>query len=259
MKKIWAVGLAVAAASTGAVGYGAVAAPATAAGSSPAIYYHGTSRDAHFRDRATCEAYSRYWLKQVASKASQVTLIPAYSEPGVTGPDQRASCYPVSTGQWTYLVAYFLKKGAPLTRTDHLVDLNTRFSPAFPADDEAQYAYLHQVTQSAASTSVATCNKYANATAATIRSRTNLRLLVGQSCFSAEGKVGYTVLYTATKAGAAIARGDQHQLVGTTLANAFPMLDVLGYDYTYLANPTEQAQLAKRHAQVLKMTKQLPR
>lgn len=259
MKKLWAVGLTVAAASTGAAGYGAIAAPASAAGSGAAIYYHGTSRDAHFGDRATCEAYSRYWLKQIASKPSQVSLIPAYSAPGMTGPEQRTSCYPVSTGQWTYLVAYFLKKGAPLTGSDHLVDLNTRFGPAFPADDEAQYAYLHQVRQSAASSSVATCNKYANATAATIRSRSNLRLLSAESCFSGSGEVGYSVLYTAPKAGATLARGDQSQLVGTTLRNAFPMLDVLGYDYAYLANSTAKEQLAKRHAQVQKMTRQLPR
>lgn len=259
MKKLWAAGLTVAAASSAIAGYGASAAPASASGSQVGIYYHGTSRDAHFRDRATCEAYSRYWVKQIASRPAQTTLIPALSSPGMTGPELRTSCYPVSTGQWTYLVAYFLKKGAPLTRSDHLVDLNTRFGPAFPADNEATFGYLHQVTQSANSISVAACNKNANAAAATIRSRSNLRLLVAESCFSQAGRVGYSVLYSAPKAGAAFARGDESQLLGTTVSNVFPMLDVLGYDYTYLAGPTAKKQLAKRHAQVLTRTKQLLR
>lgn len=259
MKKLWAAALTVAAASTGLAGFGAVSAPASAAGSTNAIFYHGTSRDAHFQSRATCEAYSRYWVKQIASKPAQVTLIPAYSDPGITGPESRTSCYPVSTGQWSYLIAYFAKKGVPLTKYDHFVNIDDRFGPALKADNEATWGYLHAVARPSTYWSVATCNKSANWTASKVGSNANVRLVNAQLCASSSGEVSYGVLYLAARPGAQVIAGDESALLGTTVASGFPMLDVLGYDYTYLSDPTAKMQLAARHAQVKKMATTLPR
>ena len=249
MNKTWGAALAVAAAGSALSGWTVSPGNASAATEKNSVYYHGTTREAQFTSRATCDAHARAEVKLVQSRPSQAVIIPALSPPGVSGSQLRTTCYPVASGHWSYLVAYFAKKGVALSKYDRYVDQQTRFtSPAFPPDDERTYLYLHRVSHSADYWSVATCNKYANATTATVTSRGSLRLLLSEQCFSERGVVGYLVAYAGPTPGLAVARGDVQQLVGTTASNAFPMLDVLGYDYSYLSDQPEPALLAERQA-----------
>lgn len=249
MKKAWGAALVVAAAGSALTGWTASPARASAATEKNSVYYHGTTREAQFASRATCEAHARAEVKVVQAHPSQVALIPALSPPGISGPQLRTTCYPVASGQWSYLIAYFAKKGVPLSKYDRYVDLGSRFNgPGFPPDDERAYLYVHQVSHTAQYWSVATCNKYANAITAKVGARASLRLLVAEQCFSQSGKVGYAVLYSGPTRAPGVAKGDGPQLVGTTASNSFPMLDVLGYDYSYLSDQPFPALLAKRQA-----------
>ncbi|UIJ36018.1 hypothetical protein [Allobranchiibius sp. GilTou73] len=253
MKKAWGAALAVVAAGSALTGWGGSPVRASAATEKNSVYYHGTTREAQFTSRATCDAHARAEVKLVQAHPSQAVVIPAASAPGVTGPELRTSCYPVASGHWSYLIAYFAKNGVPLSKYDHYVNLDNRFDPGFPQDDERVYLYEHTAIHPAAYWSVATCNKYANGTASTVRSRASLRLLFGQECSSGRGVVGYSVFYSAPALGMAAVRGDTVQLVGTTVNNSFAMMDALGYDYTYLSGPiglvsasTHQAALRAR-------------
>ncbi|MBO1755084.1 hypothetical protein [Allobranchiibius sp. CTAmp26] len=249
MKKAWGAALVVAAAGSALSGWTVSPARASAATEKNSVYYHGTTREAQFTSRATCDAHARAEVKVVQAHPSQAVVIPAFSPPGVVGPELRTTCYPVASGHWSYLIAYFAKKGVPLSKYDRYVDVNSRmFSPAFPPDDERAYLYVHQVSHTARYWSVATCNKYANATTATVRSRSSLRLLISQQCFSQAGKVGYFVAYSGSTPARGVAKGDGPQLVGASASDAFPMLDVLGYDYAYLSDPQVSGLLAKQQA-----------
>ena len=253
MKKAWGAALVVAAAGSALTGWTASPGTASAATEANSVYFHGTTREAQFTSRATCDAHARAEVAVVASHPSQATLIPAFSPPGIRGSELRTTCYPVASGKWSYLIGYFAKKGVALSRYDHYVDLGARFGPGFPTDDERVFLYTHHVEHSATYWSVATCNKYANGTTATVASRAALRLLQSQQCFSQGGKVGYSVFYSGPTRGLGVARGDGPALVGTTASDIFPMLDVLGYDYTYLSDQGIAAKLVQRQTQLRRM------
>lgn len=244
-----------------AVAAGAFVAPTSAqAAPKNSLFIHGTSKMASFASRAACNAHAQAEVRTVNANRN-TKLVPELAEPGSLASGMRTTCYPLKSGKWSYLVAYYSKNGQPLMKSDKYVDIEQRFESDSPIDNEALLVRLHRVTKSASSMTMKQCNALANRDVATIKNTNSYRLLVGSSCGMAAGKISYQVIYGMAGQRAPIWRGDPQLAVGgpgdTDLA---PMLDVLGYDYmsAWLGSgpsPAKAAQHAKAIAPLLKFAR----
>lgn len=209
-----------------------IAAPPTNAAGKPAgsMYLHGTSQQAKFWSRSTCEAHAKWSVGQV-TKSKNATLVIGYNSPYVQGSQLRTSCYPVRGAQWTYLTAYTSKSGAPVGASDKFVDLSNRLSELVNGDKtidtERVWGYEHYIVNPVGSVSAKTCNGWLNWFINLAKVNPHARMVqADKKCVVQDGKISYKVVYLATTATAGL-RLDKPLVT----VDAVPMIDVLGYDY----------------------------
>ncbi len=245
LKKIVALAGATALAGTGiALAAGpAQAAPAHAPGS---IFIHGTTKLAKFSTRTNCEAHAVYELKLVVKNAN-TTPLGAVQRTNATGPELRFSCYPLRSGEWSYLTAYTSKNGAPIQSQDLYFNPATRAAQKFAGtniDSQSVYAFAH-VTVNQPGTKTSTCNGQLDFIVKKILRSPSLRLIAtDKTCVVAGGRARYESDYASTTR-----TGLPYDKVATGVTAEQPMLDALGYKY-----PGQSAALKTNSTQQRKTT-----
>ncbi len=236
LKKIAALAGATALAGTGIT---LAAGPAQAAPAHPAgsIFIHGTTALAQFSTRTNCEAHAVYEAKLVTNNAN-TTLLAGVQRTNSVGPELRFGCYPLRSGQWSYLTAYTSQSGSPIQSQDlyfNPANRSAQVAAGTSIDTQSVYAFAH-VTVHTTATKTSTCNGQRDFIVNRVLHSPSLRLIgADKKCIVAGGKVGYEADYASTTR-----TGLPYDEVAANAAPEQPMLDALGYpvSYTHLTLPT---------------------
>ncbi|XAS74934.1 hypothetical protein V3G39_09630 [Dermatophilaceae bacterium Sec6.4] len=212
------------------------AGPANAAPPAPthapgSIYMHGTAALAQFPTRSNCEAHASYEVALVAKNSSFAATLSGVQNENSVGSALRFRCYPLRTGNWSYLTAYTSKTGNPIQPQDIYLDLSNRAADVDAGtslDTQAVYTFAHVTQHKVGTTSQATCNAQRNYIVNLIDKNTNTNRLIGADyrCTTQNGFLGYEANYLSpTRTGLA------YDHVSAQAKVDQPMMDVLGYKF----------------------------
>lgn len=223
----------------------AATAPAHAPGS---IYMHGTAAEAVFATRSNCEAHASYEVSVVAKNSSFAATLPGIQIDNEVGPALRFRCYPLRTGQWSYLTAYTSSTGNPIQPQDIYLDVSNRAASVQAGtspDTQAVYTFAHITLHKAGTVSQATCDAQRNYIVNLIDKNTNTNRLFDADyrCTTQDDFLGYEADYfSPTRTGLAYDHVDPDAIIGQ------PMMDDLGYDFpAAIANNGTKAFRAFQH------------